>query len=142
MDMATIIWDWHPLTHFKMCLKKSINWFFCKEVYFQNNQKSIHDIACVMCMLAQGTLNNGSVSWQMSARFSCFKSAIEIMKKYLVLIETTYSRRYSIVACNSQYAYYSLVYSSTFIQSLSLVQVILSFLICPSLVWNHMNEWK
>ncbi len=42
----------------------------------------------------QGTLNRGSVGWQMSTCFSCFKLAIGIMKKNC-FNRKTYSSRYS-----------------------------------------------
>ncbi len=55
----------------------------CNRVYMkkyfkmQSNVKYTSSKGCVN----QGTLNRGSVGWQMSTCFSCFYSAIGIMKK-------------------------------------------------------------
>ncbi len=45
-----------------------------------------------------------SVGRQISTCFSCFLLAIGISWKKIVFIKTTYTSRYSLVACNSRYA--------------------------------------
>jgi len=78
----------------------------------------------------------------MSTCFSCFELATGIMKKkYLVYIKTTYSSRYSFLACNSPYAWYSLECVTGVDDTSKIFELLWTLLIHFWGIWHRNENW-
>ena len=117
--MAIDNWIFNHIRHlkFKFTTKNASLAIFENKKVLENSAHKVKafspNVCDVICWrsLTQGILNRGNVSIRLSTRFFRFLIGCWYCEKIILFFrETTYSSRYSFVACNSRYALYSLPY--------------------------------
>jgi len=69
----------HVVTFFLLINK--LNWNSFRNLKFsvvRGEMEHLHLSNKICCVLGQGTLNRGSIDWQISTRFSCLKLAVMV----------------------------------------------------------------